>query len=80
MKNFKLSQLDYIESVLFFNHNFFLICKLQLLGSVVLGVGIWLAADKASFIALLKMVESENIEVSGILFKLFYLFFCSNLL
>lgn len=34
------------------------------MGSVVLGVGVWLAADKASFIALLKMVENEHIEVS----------------
>lgn len=39
---------------------------MQLLGSVVLGVGVWLAADKASFIALLKMVENEHIEVSEI--------------
>jgi len=39
-----------------FNFTFFL------LGSVVLGVGVWLAADKASFIALLKMVENEHIE------------------
>lgn len=39
-----------------FNFAFFI------LGSIVLGVGIWLAADKSSFIALLKMVENEHIE------------------
>ncbi|XP_053689865.1 tetraspanin-18 [Sabethes cyaneus] len=32
------------------------------LGSIVLGVGIWLAADKSSFIALLKMVETDQLE------------------
>lgn len=32
------------------------------LGSIVLGVGAWLAADKSSFIALLKMVESDQLE------------------
>ncbi|KXJ79658.1 hypothetical protein RP20_CCG028628 [Aedes albopictus] len=32
------------------------------LGSIVLGVGIWLVADKSSFIALLKMVESDQLE------------------
>lgn len=39
-----------------FNFLFFI------LGTIVLGAGIWLAADKASLIALLKMVESEHIE------------------
>lgn len=34
----------------------------QILGSVVLGVGIWVAADKSSFIALL--VENEQVWVS----------------
>lgn len=29
----------------------------------MLSVGIWVAADKSSFIALLKMVENENVEV-----------------
>ncbi|XP_037820281.1 tetraspanin-18 [Lucilia sericata] len=38
-----------------FNFLFFI------LGTIVLGTGIWLAVDKASLIALLKMVESENI-------------------
>ncbi|TMW45515.1 hypothetical protein DOY81_009405, partial [Sarcophaga bullata] len=32
-----------------------------ILGTIVLGTGIWLAVDKASLIALLKMVENENI-------------------
>uniref|UniRef100_A0A1A9V4K2 Tetraspanin n=1 Tax=Glossina austeni TaxID=7395 RepID=A0A1A9V4K2_GLOAU len=31
------------------------------LGTIVLGIGIWLAVDKASLIALLKMVENEHI-------------------
>ncbi|XP_055376889.1 tetraspanin-18 isoform X2 [Condylostylus longicornis] len=39
-----------------FNFLFFI------LGTIVLGVGIWLAADKASLISLLKMVESEHIK------------------
>ncbi|CAD7081998.1 unnamed protein product [Hermetia illucens] len=39
-----------------FNFIFFL------LGTVVLGAGIWLAVDKSSLIALLKMVESEHLE------------------
>uniref|UniRef100_U5EXB2 Tetraspanin n=1 Tax=Corethrella appendiculata TaxID=1370023 RepID=U5EXB2_9DIPT len=39
-----------------FNFLFFII------GTTVLGVGIWLAADKSSFIALLKMVENEQLE------------------
>ncbi|KAM7358758.1 tetraspanin 66E isoform 2-T5 [Cochliomyia hominivorax] len=38
-----------------FNFLFFI------LGTIVLGTGIWLAVDKASLIALLKMVENENI-------------------
>lgn len=37
---------------------------MQILGTIVLGTGIWLAVDKASLIALLKMVESEHIKVS----------------
>lgn len=37
----------------------------QILGSVVLLVGIWVAADKSSFIALLKLVESEHVGVSA---------------
>lgn len=32
------------------------------LGTIVLGVGIWLATDKTSFIALLKMVENDQLE------------------
>uniref|UniRef100_A0A1L8DK44 Tetraspanin n=1 Tax=Nyssomyia neivai TaxID=330878 RepID=A0A1L8DK44_9DIPT len=39
-----------------FNFIFFI------LGTVVLGIGIWLAADKSSFVALLKMVENEHLE------------------
>lgn len=39
-----------------FNFIFFLA------GSALLGVGIWLAADKASFISLLKMVENEHVQ------------------
>lgn len=39
-----------------FNFIFFI------LGTIVLGAGIWLAADKASLIALLKMVESEHLQ------------------
>jgi len=39
-----------------FNFTFFI------LGTIVLSVGIWVAADKSSFIALLKMVENENVE------------------
>ena len=30
----------------------------------MLGVGVWLATDKTSFIALLKMVENDQLEVS----------------
>lgn len=36
---------------------------LQLLGTIIFGVGLWLAVDKHSLIALLKLVESERIEV-----------------
>ncbi|XP_058121233.1 tetraspanin-18 [Anopheles ziemanni] len=32
------------------------------LGTIVLGVGIWLATDKTSFIALLKMVDNDQLE------------------
>ncbi|XP_058062806.1 tetraspanin-9 [Anopheles bellator] len=32
------------------------------LGTIVLGVGIWLVTDKTSFIALLKMVENDQLE------------------
>ncbi|XP_017475543.1 PREDICTED: CD82 antigen-like, partial [Rhagoletis zephyria] len=38
-----------------FNFLFFVV------GTIVLGTGIWLAVDKASLIALLKMVDSEHI-------------------
>uniref|UniRef100_A0A1I8MSF8 Tetraspanin n=1 Tax=Musca domestica TaxID=7370 RepID=A0A1I8MSF8_MUSDO len=38
-----------------FNFVFFI------LGTIVLGTGIWLAVDKSSLIALFKMVESEHI-------------------
>jgi len=31
-------------------------------GTVVLGIGIWLAIDKASFISLLRMVEADHLE------------------
>ncbi|KAJ6640547.1 CD9 antigen [Pseudolycoriella hygida] len=41
-----------------FNFTFFI------LGTIVLSVGIWLAADKSSFIALLKVVENEQIGIS----------------
>lgn len=41
----------------------------QLLGTVVLGAGIWLAVDKSSLIALLKMVESEHLEVSTLIYS-----------
>lgn len=37
---------------------------LQVLGTIIFGVGLWLAVDKHSLIALLKLVESERIEVS----------------
>uniref|UniRef100_A0A1B0BHA8 Uncharacterized protein n=1 Tax=Glossina palpalis gambiensis TaxID=67801 RepID=A0A1B0BHA8_9MUSC len=36
-------------------------CYERVLGTIVLGIGIWLAVDKASLIALLKMVENEHI-------------------
>lgn len=38
---------------------------LQVLGTIIFGVGLWLAVDKHSLIALLKLVESERIEVSS---------------
>lgn len=38
---------------------------LQVLGTIIFGVGLWLAVDKHSLIALLKLVESERIEVSA---------------
>lgn len=38
--------------------------KQQVAGTIILGIGCWLAVDKASFISLLKMVESEHLEVS----------------
>lgn len=31
---------------------------------VVLGVGIWLVADKSSFVALIKAVDHEQVQVS----------------
>lgn len=38
---------------------------IQLTGTFVLGIGVWLSIDKHSFISLLKaVVESEHIEVS----------------
>lgn len=37
---------------------------LQVTGVIVLGMGIWLLADKASFIGLLKTVEHEQVQVS----------------
>lgn len=37
---------------------------IQVSGTIVLGIGIWLAVDKSSFISLLKMVENEHLEVS----------------
>lgn len=42
----------------------FFVCILQVLGTIIFGVGLWLAIDKHSLIALLKLVESERIEVS----------------
>lgn len=33
-------------------------------GVIVLGIGIWLVADKSSFISLLKSVEYEDVQVS----------------
>jgi len=33
------------------------------LGTIIFGIGLWLAVDKHSLIALLKLVESERIEV-----------------
>lgn len=41
----------------------------QILGSIVLGVGIWVAADKSSFIALLKLVENEHVDVSTLRYR-----------
>lgn len=38
-----------------------MLLNLKILGTIVLGTGIWLAVDKSSLIALLKMVESEHI-------------------
>lgn len=43
----------------------------QILGTIVLSVGIWVAADKSSFIALLKMVENDNLEVRNFDFMLY---------
>lgn len=43
--------------------NVFFIFILQVLGTIIFGVGLWLAVDKHSLIALLKLVESERIEV-----------------
>lgn len=37
---------------------------LQVIGVIVLGMGIWLLADKASFIGLIKSVEHEQVQVS----------------
>lgn len=37
---------------------------LQILGSLVLALGVWMLADKNSIISLLKSVNSEHIEVS----------------
>lgn len=45
-------------------HTIYLPYILQVLGTVIFGVGLWLAVDKHSLIALLKLVESERIEVS----------------
>lgn len=33
-------------------------------GVIVLGIGIWLVADKSSFISLLKSVEVDHVQVS----------------
>lgn len=39
--------------------------SLQVTGVIVLGMGIWLLADKASFIGLLNTVEHEQVQVSN---------------
>lgn len=36
----------------------------QILGSLVLGIGLWLLCDKDSILALMKNVNSEHIDVS----------------
>lgn len=46
---------------------FYLIIR-QIAGSVLLGIGIWLVADKASFISLLRMVENEHVQVNTSLY------------
>uniref|UniRef100_A0A336M6E9 Tetraspanin n=1 Tax=Culicoides sonorensis TaxID=179676 RepID=A0A336M6E9_CULSO len=44
----------------------YLLCLFNFLffvaGTIILGIGVWLAVDKASFISLLKMVESEQLQ------------------
>ena len=37
----------------------------QVVGVVVLGVGIWIVADKASFLNLIKAVDHEEVKVSA---------------
>uniref|UniRef100_A0A336MBM3 CSON012719 protein n=1 Tax=Culicoides sonorensis TaxID=179676 RepID=A0A336MBM3_CULSO len=49
----------------------YLLCLFNFLffvaGTIILGIGVWLAVDKASFISLLKMVESEQLQVSHVI-------------
>ena len=41
--------------------NFFFSWFFQIAGSVVLSIGIWIAADKSSFIQVTKIVESTSV-------------------
>lgn len=38
---------------------------LQVLGTVIIGAGAWLALDKNSLLSILRLVKNENIEVSN---------------
>lgn len=42
----------------------FVFFRLQILGSLVLGLGLWLLLDKNSIVSLLKSVSNEHVEVS----------------
>lgn len=39
--------------------------RLQVLGTVIIGAGAWLALDKNSLLSILRLVKNENIEVSN---------------